>query len=94
MRLRTQGTVERRLREQTHAGTYEQDKSKLRSLDQRLAVRELESINLALINTITGAKRRPHAAGFGEAVQHDHGSSRADAVFAPYILRGSSATFR
>jgi integrase len=40
-----------------HKGTHEDDKSKLRWLDSFLAGRDLESINRALIDTITEAKR-------------------------------------
>jgi hypothetical protein len=45
------------LREQAHKATHEEDKSKLRWLDRHLANCELESINRALIDAITEAKR-------------------------------------
>ena len=45
------------LREQAHKASLEDDKEKLRWLDRYLANRELESINRALIDAITEAKR-------------------------------------
>ena len=44
------------LREQAHEASIEDDKTKLRWLDRYLAGRELESINRALIDSITEAK--------------------------------------
>src|SRR6266699_826535 len=58
-----QDAAERWLLEQAHKATHEGDKSKLRWLDRHLADRELESINRALIDTITEAKRAEGCSG-------------------------------
>lgn len=55
-RRRWQDAAVRWLREQAHKASLEDDKEKLRWLDRHLANRELESINRALIDTITEAK--------------------------------------
>jgi integrase len=52
-----QDAAVRWLREQVHKASLEDDKEKLRWLDRHLANRELESINRALIDAITDAKR-------------------------------------
>jgi integrase len=52
-----QDAAVRWLREQSHKASLEDDKEKLRWLDRYLANRELESINRALIDAITEAKR-------------------------------------
>ena len=52
-----QDAAVRWLREQAYKATMEDDKEKLRWLDRHLADRELESINRALIDAITEAKR-------------------------------------
>jgi integrase len=52
-----QDAAVRWLHEQSHKATHEDDKSKLRWLDRFLADRDLESINRAVIDTITEAKR-------------------------------------
>ena len=52
-----QDAAVRWLHEQSHKATHEDDKAKLRWLDRFLAGRELETINRALIDTITEAKR-------------------------------------
>jgi hypothetical protein len=52
-----QDAAVRWLREQLHKASLEDDKEKLRWLDRYLANRELESINRALIDAITEAKR-------------------------------------
>jgi integrase len=52
-----QDAAVRWLREQAHKASLEDDKQKLRWLDRYLANRELESINRALIDAITEAKR-------------------------------------
>jgi len=52
-----QDAAVRWLREQAYKATIEDDKEKLRWLDRHLADRELESINRALIDAITEAKR-------------------------------------
>lgn len=51
-----QDAAVRWLREQAHKASIEDDRAKLRWLDRYLADRELESINRALIDTITEAK--------------------------------------
>ena len=53
-----QDAAVRWLREQGHKATHEDDKAKLRWLDRYLAGKELESINRALIDAVTEAKRR------------------------------------
>jgi integrase len=52
-----QDAAVRWLREQAHKASLEDDKEKLRWLDRFLANRELESINRALIDAVTEAKR-------------------------------------
>jgi integrase len=52
-----QDAVVRWLREQAYKASLEDDKEKLRWLDRHLADRELESINRALIDAISEAKR-------------------------------------
>ena len=59
-----QDAAVRWVREQSHKASLEDDKEKLRWLDRYLANRELESINRALIDAITEAKR---ADGFGRS---------------------------
>ena len=52
-----QDAAVRWLREQAHKATIEEDKAKLRWLERFLANREIESINRAMIDTITEAKQ-------------------------------------
>jgi integrase len=52
-----QDAAVRYVREQSHKATIEDDKRQLRWLDRFLAGRDLESINRALIDTITEARR-------------------------------------
>src|ERR1700730_7008276 len=52
-----QDAAVRWLGEQAHKASLDDDKEKLRWLDRHLANRELESINRALIDAITEAKR-------------------------------------
>lgn len=59
-----QDAVVRWLNEQAHKATLEEDKAKLRWLDKYLAGRALETINRAMIDDITAAKR---AEGCGNA---------------------------
>ena len=44
------------LKEQSHKATAQEDKAKLRWLDQHLCGKELDTINRALIDRITDAK--------------------------------------
>ncbi len=71
-----QDAAERWLLEQAHKATHEEDKSKLRWLDRHLADRELESINRALIDTITEAKRAEGCSGAQAIEKLRHGNPR------------------